>query len=73
MGVEYVARDMQKKQVADYRWVKNNCTRITIKVRNDSGIPDGLERMSQSIGTSNNAYIVEALAEKLRRDGYLQD
>lgn len=66
-------RDMAKKQVSDYRWAKNNCSRITIKVRNDSGIPEAMGKMSSSSGKSNNAYIIEALTEKLRRDGYLPE
>ena len=66
-----MARDMAKKNIADYRWTKDNCKMFSIKIRYDSGIPRALEEVKLS-GTSANAYIVEALAEKLKRDGYLK-
>ena len=66
-------KDLESKHEYDRQYNKTQCKLFTIKVKNDTGIPYAMERMSQSIGTSNNAYIVEALAEKLRRDGYLQD
>lgn len=65
-----MSRDMQKKNVADYRWTKENCKMFSVKVRYDSGIPDALENVKRS-GISANSYIVEALTEKLRDDGYL--
>ncbi|MBQ4075048.1 MAG: hypothetical protein IJD39_07595 [Clostridia bacterium] len=65
-----MARDMAKKNVSDYRWTRDNCTRITAKIRNDSGIPEAVDRVKQS-GKSANSYIIQALREKLIRDGYL--
>lgn len=66
-----MARDMAKKNIADYRWTKENCKMFSIKVRYDSGIPTALDKIRDS-GKSANAYITEALIEKLRRDGYLK-
>lgn len=67
-----MARDMSKKNATDYRWTKENCTRITIKIRNDTCIPDALEDVKLS-GQSANAYIIAALTEKLKKDGYLNN
>lgn len=72
MGVECMTRDMQKKYASDYKWEKENTMRVNLKIRNDSGIPQAIERL-RSNGISANAYTIEALAEKLRRDGYLQN
>ena len=66
-----MARDMAKKNVADYRWTKDNCKMFSVKIRYDTGIPEAIEGVKNS-GKSANAYIVEALTEKLIRDGYLQ-
>lgn len=67
-----MGRDMAKKNIADYRWTKENCKMFSIKVRYDSGIPDAIERI-RADGHSNNSYIVQALTEKLIRDGYLPE
>lgn len=67
-----MGRDMAKKNIADYRWAKENTTRVTIKIRNDSGIPDAIEKMQEN-GCTKNKYIIQALTEKLIRDGYLQE
>ena len=67
-----MARDMAKKAIADYRWTKENCKMFSVKIRNDSGIPDALERLKET-GKSANAYIVAALREKLIADGFLPD
>lgn len=67
-----MGRDMAKKNIADYRWTKENTTRVTIKIRNDSGIPDAIEKMQEN-GYTKNSYIIQALTEKLIRDGYLQE
>ena len=65
-----MARDMAKKNVADYRWTVENCTRITMKIRNDSGIPEAVERV-KATGQSANAYAIAALRKQLIADGYL--
>lgn len=66
-----MARDMKKKRIADYKWEKENCTRINLKIRNDSGIPAAMEKV-RATGKSANAYILEILEKKLREDGYLE-
>ncbi len=70
MGAVGLARDMAKKNVADYRWTVENCTRITMKIRNDSGIPEAVERV-KATGQSANAYAIAALRKQLIADGYL--
>lgn len=63
-------RDMAKKNVTDYRWAKENCTRINMKIRNDSGIPEAIERV-KATGQSANSYAIAALRKQLISDGYL--
>ena len=46
--------------------------RVNLKIRNDSGIPQAIVRL-RADGISANAYAIDALKEKLRRDGYLQE
>ena len=67
-----MARDMAKKNIADYRWAKENCMRLNMKIRNDSGIPEALERMKET-GQSANSYAIAALVTQLRKDGYLPE
>ena len=66
-----MARDMAKKNVADYRWTKENCKMFSVKIRNDSGIIEALETATSTAKMSKNAYIVSAVYEKLISDGYL--
>ena len=61
---------MAKKNVADYRWTKENTTRITMKIRNDSGIPAAIEAVKNA-GISANSYAIAALRKQLIADGYL--
>ena len=63
-------RDRTKRNAYQTQWVKENCTRFAVKVQNNSGIPDAMERVKQS-GKTANGYIVEALRKELIRDGYL--
>ena len=65
-----MGRDMGKKNISDYKWTRENCKMFSIKIRYDSGVPEALEKVKVE-GTSGNAYIVQALTEKLIRDGYL--
>ena len=67
-----MSRDMVKKNIADYRWAKENCTRINMKIRNDSGIPEAVEKV-KAAGQSANAYAIAALRKQLITDGYLSD
>lgn len=67
-----MSRDMAKKNIADYRWTVENCTRITMKIRNDSGIPTAVEKV-KATGQSANAYAIAALRKQLIADGYLSD
>lgn len=65
-----MGRDMQKKYATDYKWSLENCTRINLRIRNDSGIPAAIERVRES-GKSANSYILATLEKQLREDGYL--
>ena len=67
-----MGRDMEKKNITDYRWTRENCKMFSVKVRYDTGIPDALEKVKDS-GKTANGYITEALTEKLIRDGYLPE
>lgn len=46
---------------------------VTIQIPYDTGIPEKLEILRLERGISVNGFIVSALAEKLKRDGYLSD
>lgn len=61
---------MAKKHITDYKWEKENCMRINMKIRNDSGIPEAVERV-KATGQSANAYAIAALRKQLIADGYL--
>ena len=61
-----------KKSITDYRWEKDNCMRLNMKIRNDSGIPEAIEKVKAS-GQSANSYAIAALIEKLKKDGYLSE
>lgn len=52
-------------------WQKQNTTMIGVRIQNASGIPDALEYALIDSGKTKNAYIIEAIREKLERDGYL--
>ena len=59
-----------KKSVTDYKWEKENCMRLNMKIRNDSGIPEAIEKIKAN-GISANAYAIAALRKQLIADGYL--
>lgn len=61
-----------KKSVTDYKWAKENCMRLNMKIRYDSGIPEAIDRVKAD-GFSANAYAISALTEKLIRDGYMAE
>lgn len=46
---------------------------VTIQIPYDTGIPEKLEILRLERGISVNGFIVSALAEKLKRDGYLSN
>lgn len=69
-GGKNMGRDMAKKAITDYKWEKENCMRLNMKIRNDSGIPEAIARVKEA-GQSANAYAIAALREKLIADGYL--
>lgn len=60
-----------KKSERDYTREKENYMRVNLKIRNDSGIPEAIEKLRES-GFSANSYILELLKAQLIRDGYLQ-
>lgn len=52
-------------------WQKKNTIMVGIRIQNSSGIPDALEYALIDSGKTKNAYIIDAIREKLIRDGYL--
>lgn len=54
-------------------WKKENTVQYGVRILNSSGIPDAMNRMMVDSGKTRNAYIIEAIREKLIRDGYLQE
>ena len=69
-GGKNMGRDMAKKAITDYKWEKENCMRLNMKIRNDSGIPEAIARVKEA-GQSANAYAIAALRKQLIADGYL--
>lgn len=63
-------RDMANKQRLDEAWKKDNTTMIGVRIQNATGIPAAMEKAMADSGLTKNAYAVEALREKLIRDGY---
>lgn len=54
-------------------WKKENTLIFSIRIMNASGIPNALDKALESGELSRNAYIIEAIREKLIRDGYLSE
>lgn len=54
-------------------WKAKNTLMIGVRIQNSSGIPDALMRALEQSGKTKNAYIIEALREKLIRDGYMAE
>ena len=62
-----------RKSEIDYKWEKDNCTRINLKIRNDSGLVEIIDKVRVCTNDSRNSYIIAAVREKLIRDGYLSE
>ena len=45
--------------------------RIGVQIRNDTGVPELVRRVSEITGKSTNELILVAITEKLRKDGFL--
>lgn len=73
MGVECMTRDMQKKYASDLKSQQKIYKQITMKIRKDSGILEAVSECEEKTGIAPSTYAQNALIEKLRRDGYLQD
>lgn len=54
------------------KWKKENTVQYGVRILNTTGIPSAMDRMMVDIGKTKNAYIIEAIREKLIRDGYLK-
>lgn len=69
--------DRHKKTTYRNEYVKNhqaeNYERISILVRKDSGIMEGLKRAVASGKYSRNAYILEAIKRMLQFDDYMPE
>ena len=58
---------------AEAEWKAKNTTWIGIRIQNSSGIPDALKVAIETSGKTKNGYIIEAIREKLIRDGYMPE
>lgn len=63
----------KKKNAASDAWKAEHTTWVSIRIQNSSGIPDALTNALQGAGKSRNAYIIDAIREKLIRDGYMPE
>lgn len=54
-------------------WKAKNTLWVSIRIQNSSGIPHALEQALVDSGKTRNSYIIDAIREKLQRDGYLPD
>lgn len=53
------------------QWKAANITRINLEVRNDTGIMEAIQSaVSAGCAKSRQAYILNAVREALRRDGF---
>ena len=53
-------------------WQAKNTTMISLRIQNSSGIIEALSSAIQEQGKTRHGYIVEAIREKLTREGFLQ-
>lgn len=53
-------------------WQAQHTTWISIRIQNASGIPDALQQALAS-GKTKNGFIIEAIREKLIREGYMPE
>lgn len=54
-------------------WQAKNTMWVSIRIQNSSGIPEALTVALEKSGKTKNGYIIEAIREKLIRDGYLTE
>ena len=52
-------------------WKAKNTIMIGIRIQNSSGIPDALIKALEQSRKTKNGFIIEAIREKLIRDGYM--
>lgn len=46
---------------------------VGIRIQKSSGIIEPFEKALEQTGKTKNAYVLDAIREKLQRDGYLQE
>lgn len=52
------------------QWKKENTLQIGVRINNTTGIPAAFQKAISDAGINKNTYIIEAIREKLIRDGY---
>ena len=62
--------DRKKKSASDYKWEKETCMHVNLKIRYDSKIPEAIEQLRAN-GISANSYAIAALEKQLIADGYM--
>lgn len=67
-------RHKKTKERSEYvaKYQSDHFTRISIVIRNDSGIIEGLQKAVES-GQTRNAYIVEAIKRMLQFDDFMPE
>lgn len=65
-----MARDMENKRRLDDKWKKENTLQIGVRLQNSTGIPSALQKAIEEQNVTKNAYAVQAIREKLQRDGF---
>ena len=66
-------KDKAKKNAYDAEWQKENTLMCGIRIQNSTGIPAAMMKAIDARKTTKNAFIIEAIREKLIRDGYLTE
>lgn len=54
-------------------WQAKNTTLFSIRIQNSSGIMEAIKKAMEATGKTRHGFIVEAIREKLIREGYLQE
>lgn len=59
--------------MSSQEWKSKNTIMMGVRIQNSSGIPEALTVALEKSGKTKNNYIIEAIREKLIRDGYLTE
>lgn len=54
-------------------WMAKNTMWVSIRIQNSSGIPESLQIALEKSGRTRNGFIIDAIREKLIREGYMEE